>query len=228
MIAALLCFYNEDPDLLRRSVGAVLDAGADGVLAVDGPYELYPHSGKMRSDPECYAAISETAEARGKWWITHSENKPWENSEVGKRSWMMDAAISLKLPRPDWLLVFDSDHFWESDLHLHDLLSECPDDVSFARVSFTEVALDGVPWWEPMRPLVRVRSDLRMGTNHYTYVTDDGISRILERPELGPVMEAFDLTESVHVRHGVYDRDEQSRARQTVYYEQRHRLGIEK
>lgn len=227
MIVGLLCFYDEPPELLQRSVAQVLDAGADGVIAVDGPYELYPHGGKVRSDPECYEAICDTAVDRGKWAVTRSQDAPWANSEVGKRTELMRMGVELVFGA-DWLLVFDSDHFWETDVDLAKLLDLCPPQVNFARVSFAEVfEPDGTPIYAPARPLMRARADLRMGTNHYTYVLDDEVSTFLERGQERPLKPAFELGDYVRVTHGVNDRDPAQRARQVAFYKDRDDQGIE-
>jgi len=236
MITACLSFFDEPPDLLGECVDRLGRVGVDRLVAVDGPYELYPHA-CARSSPSSIDAIRQAARESGIALTLVYAERAWKNNEVGKRQRMIEIARGMKprgswqsaLRERDWLLVVDADHFWEADDDLHRLLYPIHNEqvpIAFARVSFAEVfQTDGTPIYAPARPLVRARWDLRMGANHYTYETDVGYSTFLERP--APTTPALDLTDRVRVIHRVHDRDATKRAHQSAYYANRDELGVE-
>lgn len=230
-ITAALSFFDEPPEMLAACVERLAAVGVDKIVAVDGPYALYPHE-STRSSPESVAALKRAAADHEMMLVLSQVDRPWEGNEVGKRQHLMRLALGAR-PKAawlreqrerNWLLVVDSDHMWESDEDLHDLLSGSAADT--ARVSFAETfQSDGTPIYAPARPLLRVRFDLRMGTNHYTYETDDGYSTFLERPT--PTLDVLDLSDSVRVVHLVHERDPERRARQAAFYHERDTRKIE-
>lgn len=221
-LIGLLSFYDEDPELLRRSITGVAECGVTDLIALDGPYALYPHGGRYRSSSECLTAIVETAENSGAAWSITQTTYAWEGDEVGKRQEMMRLALGIA-DSSDWLLVFDADHIWSGEdmrPYLYNALED------FASVSFAEVFQpDSTPIWATVRPLMRARGDLHMGTNHYTYVTDDGFSTLLDRPL--STMPALNLNGVARVVHLVHQRDHKKRAKQADYYRKRDTLRIE-
>jgi hypothetical protein len=229
IITACLSFFDEQPELLHRCISQLAAVGIDQLVAVDGPYALYPHE-QTRSTPEALDAIRETTHDLGINLLLSGGTHAWEGNEVEKRQHMITLARGAH-PRKkwnaeraerNWLLVVDADHFWQIDsgLNLHELLGQCPGAIDFAAVSFAEVFQpNGAPIYAPARPLMRARWDLRMGTNHYTYETSDGFSTFLDRPV--STKPALNLRNHVRVVHGVHDRDPERRGRQITYYDGR-------
>ena len=224
-IHALLSFFDEPPELLAECITRLRAVGIDRLIAIDGAYDLYPSEDKTSSFACFNTLLDETL--RHGIDIVLRNKAGWSGNEVEKRTYMLEVALEDTKPE-DWLLVVDADHFWESDVDLHELLANAGA-FDFARVSFAEVFHpNGNPLWAPARPLMRARSDLRMGSNHYTYELDyegKGFSTFLERPE--PSVPAFDLMDLVHVVHKVYERHPAQRARQISYYHRRDTEGIE-
>lgn len=236
MITGCLSFFDEEPELLVECITALAGAGVDQLVAVDGPYALYPHTSTSSSRKALDAIRWATRKHRINLLLSGGGHA-WDGNEVEKRQHMLQLARGaqpkgkwnqIRLAN-DWLLIVDADHVWESDGDLHDLLK--PADTRkhysfFAMVSFAEVFQpDGTPIYSPARPLMRARWDLRMGTNHYTYEIDDGFSTFLDRPM--STMRAYDLTDRVRVVHRVHDRDPEKRSRQGAYYEQRDSRRLE-
>ena len=153
-IVGMLNWYDEDPEWLYRCVKS---AGliCDSIVAVDGPYALFPGAkDKPRSSNEEIAAIREAAGDMDCTIIASQE--PWADGEVGKRNYLLQRA---RLEGADWLFRIDADEVVldvADDIYdrIRRALASTRCDV--AEVPFRYWRLHGGPWLtEPLRVLFR-------------------------------------------------------------------------
>lgn len=107
-IIGLLCWYEEPASWLAECVASAAKL-CDHIIAVDGPYAMFP--GAMRrpsSGSEQADTIARTAAGAGIGATVHVPYAPWWGGEVEKRDWMFQAA-GLITTESDWLLVIDAD-----------------------------------------------------------------------------------------------------------------------
>lgn len=225
-IIGLLSFFDEEPALLYESVSRVCALGVEHVLAMDGPYALYPYD-KVSSGPECKAAIVDACEAHGATYWVVDPHKAWEGNEVEKRNAMLFAAMAPVTGVPsiaehveDWFLVFDADHMWSKIapewVDLGHLLDLTPHDV--AEVAFGE---DRDHPYEA-RLLNRVIHGMQYERAHWRIRYLNGrSSATLRAGDASDQVEVLDLTDSFSVWHAVYEQPEERRLRQGVYYRYR-------
>ena len=222
-IIAMLSFYDEDPALVAACIASVTEVGATHLVAVDGAYRLFP-DGRPVSAWRTIDAVSSCTSV-GLGLLLYSPTVTWINNEVGKRSVMLGLAMAIAEPG-DWLMVVDSDYIFERYVNLHDLLSRVDEDV--VEVGFYDARHpDGLPLIYEASLIMRAVPGLRMGDNHYTYISPSGRENTILRAGGGDAA-SYDATDTILVRHDVHQRDPERRARQTKYYEQRDQLGIEK
>lgn len=231
-LIGMLSFFNEDPALLYESVSRVCALGVDHVLAMDGPYALYPYD-KTSSGPECQAAIVEACEAQGAtYWIV-DPHKAWEGNEVEKRNAMLHAMMAPVDGGPsvaeydkDWFLVFDADHMWSKTHEAGKSLQWWLDNATeFGGGDVAEVAF-GESRDHPYsaRLLNRVITGMHYERAHWRIRYPDGrSSATLRAGDEADQVETLDLREFFSVYHALYDQPEDRRARQTEYYGYRDR-----
>ncbi len=225
MIVGLLNFYKEDDLLLKRSVRGLARLGVKRIVAVDGPYALFPNDGPY-SDPQQIRVLRQATTQRGVELCLFQPDEPWAGNETEKRQRMLDLALG-RAYRGDWLVIWDCDYRLmdaPDAMWISDRLQTTGLDV--ATVSFTEDGFcehyDGYP----MAMFLRAIPGIKMDGNHHTYVLPDGRrSQVLRRPVENEA-EALDLSD-VRILHDVQRRDPERRARQTAYYEARDAGGIE-
>jgi hypothetical protein len=225
-IIAMLSYYDEQPNLLKRSVRGLARLGVDTIIAADGAYALYP-DGKPYSSPETIHALCGAARDRRIHLILHQPDDVWAGNEVEKRQTMLDLAVSWS-DVVDWLVVWDCDYKllacpWK--FNLKDRLQVTSCDV--ATIAFTEdPRADGEHDFYPMGMFLRAQRGIRMDGNHHTYLLPHGRrTQVLRRPVENEA-DALHMPD-VKVLHDVHQRDPERRARQTAYYEQRDALGVE-
>ena len=103
-LAALLCWYDEQPAMLAELVASVARC-CDHIVAVDGAYRLYPNA-KPRSAPDQAEAIQRTANGAGIGCTLHVPGEPWEGNEVEKRTKLFQLGCHTGA---DWFLSIDGD-----------------------------------------------------------------------------------------------------------------------
>lgn len=224
-LLALLSFHAEPPELLYEAITAAGQAGATTIIAVPGPYALYPYDRVEPSDVEFDAIFSAVDEFS--MHLTLLGASIYEGNEVGKRQAMIDVALE-STTDDDWLLVIDADHLitkWPAGLPELLLGSGC--DVACAR--FIEHHDDaGEPiepaYRQPIYSLHRARRDLRMGKAHYTYEIDGASTSIIR----GTSARCLDLYDDMTIEHRVHVRSYAKRAAQVAYYDARDRLQVER
>ena len=223
MILAMLSFHDEDHNLLRAALESAGRAGVSMILAVPGPYALYPHRHVEPTSSELNAIF-----AAGRDFDMEVDllaPRIWEGNEVAKRQSMLQRALELTQPH-DWLLVLDADY----------LIIRVPTDLEHrldpaydvASAKFVEhfdqqgVAIES-PLRQPIYCLHRARRDLHMGTNHYTYVTGRGQTSIIRHTS----MPCLNLYDEMTVEHRRHLRAKVKLDAQASYYEQRDVLRVE-
>lgn len=130
---AALSWYDEPVDFLYRCVESLAGV-ADGLVALDGAWELWP-DGRAQSPPEQTEAILDGWGRSTDLWLSRLAGR-WP-SQIAKRDALMRNATALGA---DWILVVDGDE-WVSDCDreaLDDLL--CATDREVARVRLTHTA----------------------------------------------------------------------------------------
>lgn len=229
MIVGGVCFYEDEPWLLERSVESIARTGAVAIMAVDGAYAAFP-GGSNTSSPECHAALTGACADHDIDLMIHVPNSVWAGNEVEKRQAMIDLIRETERDdEPVWMLVHDTDY----------VITSCPDDLVIGLTNHRAVDLfasarfyehfdtDGkridVPFVQEIRCLARVTPDLRMSTNHYTYVRNGRgwpvTWQIVGRG--GSFIPGFEL------EHRHDERDPSRRDAQAAYYEVRDREGLE-
>lgn len=105
-VIGLLNWYNEDPEWLSDCVSS-LTGLCDHLIAVDGPYAVYPGGlDKPYSDLEQVDAIRRAAGDMG--LTIHAPRRPWRDNEVGKRDFMFRLGATFA-DADDWYLRIDAD-----------------------------------------------------------------------------------------------------------------------
>jgi hypothetical protein len=103
IVTAALCWWNEDPALLRDCIRGIAHV-ADRVVALDGAYARYPGATVRSSDNEV-RAIRETAHECGLGALVLQPDRLWAG-QLEKRTYLLNvAAIG-----SDWIVYVDSDH----------------------------------------------------------------------------------------------------------------------
>jgi hypothetical protein len=138
-LIAILSWYRESPIWLAALTASLSKARVDHLVAVDGPYFLYPRAVEQpRSTPEEIEALTTTATATNIGITIHQRNYPWMGNEIEKRSYAFHLAEQTATPMEDWYLVVDGD----------DLITHTPPDIK-AQLEATELhAAHTTLWWE--------------------------------------------------------------------------------
>lgn len=187
-VIGLLSWYEENPAWLAECVASAARL-CDHLIAVDGPYALFP--GAMRkpaSGTEQADVILRTAAGAGMGCTIHQSRQVWWGDkwgpEVQKRDFMFQLGKTFAGP-DDWFFRIDAD----------EVLTDIPFDVR-ERLQNSEHDVAQVTIWEreahghvgeivdtlgdyqsPFRCLFRNGPGLRIEQTHYTVFTGDGRSR---------------------------------------------------
>jgi hypothetical protein len=228
VIVACLNWYDEPATWLASTV-ASLKGVCDHVVAVDGPYFLYPGAmERPRSACDQADAVVQVADAINIGCTLHRPREAWAGNEVEKRNRLL-ALAQLEAGPGDWLLRIDGDEVITQAPHdLHARLRDAEEDV--AEVTLWRRTTEPSPMLtvteqQPLRALYRNVPGLRIEGTHHTYVTADGryLGGFDSVVDLEPALDALDLR--IEHRH---DQRMQDRNHQAVrYYRMRDRLGIE-
>lgn len=219
-IIALLSFYDETAEWLTRCIASLTHLPVDGLVALDGAYELYPDA-QPSSPPEQRAAIRRAARAHSIPLLLETPEQPWPG-EVEKRNHLFTIA---ETTAADWYFVIDADEY----------ITSAPADVP-GRLAASPFDVAAVELKEPGHPLgtivypthpkfFRAISGLRAVQDHFTYTTPDG--RRLWGDQKKHRLEArHDLTD-VKVTHENQLRHPDRRENALTYYRTRDTLGVE-
>jgi hypothetical protein len=222
VITAMLNWYDEEPDELRRVVGDLARLGVDRVVAVDGPYANFPGADDMPiSWVQAHEALRDQVLARGMLYIGVSNPVPWTGDEVAKRKFMLDLALGVT-PAGEWLMIYDADYeLVECGVDIPGLLARLDEDALDITFTTAPPIPDGD---HPMRMFLRAAPGLHMGNNHYTYFYADGRKSTVMAD--GSAL-AGHWTRAVRVYHAHHDRPAERHDRQAAYYHVRDTQKLE-
>lgn len=219
-VTAVLAWFDESPETLDRCVRSLAGV-ADRLVALDGPWEHFPH--ESASSPRVQHDAIMSAAASLESVTVMPSNRPWR-SQVAKRAALLELA---RIVGSDWLLVIDADEHVErcDGGLLRERLASTGRDV--CKVGFRTYGA-GVKNHRPVaiRRLYRESTGVTVDVAHNGYRTSDG--RWLHgdgrhvRREL-----ADDLSDVIAVAH---DRDARSVERQKArveFIDERRRLKFE-
>jgi hypothetical protein len=169
-VIAALAWYDEQPEHLAALVTNLAEHGIDGIVALDGAYQHYPHTG-ARSSAEQQDAIMDTAEAAGISHHGYAPHLPWA-SELRKRT-MLFRAAHLETQPGDWVLIIDADHSIHRSHDLHHTLHHTAADV--ATITTIEGHPTNVTDSHRHRLLYRHQpAGIQVERHHARYITGDG------------------------------------------------------
>lgn len=226
-LAAIIAWYDEHPDDLHRTVRS-LEGFCDMVIALDGPYALFPSAADHpRSPREQLEAIEAAAHAADIDCHTEQPAEPWHDNEVGKRARLFDLARECE---PDWVLRIDADESITTidPAPARALLEQTHRDV--AEVTVTGIHPSGIErragntYTGPHRMIFRLLPALTCLDVHWRY-TDLHTGRDLWGPQSDNTP-ALDLTQHITITHH-HRTDPQRTQRAWDYYEQRANHRIE-
>jgi hypothetical protein len=107
-IIGLLSWYEEPAPWLAECVASAARL-CDHLIAVDGPYALFPGAlRKPSSGIEQAETIAHTAAGAGMGCTIHAPLQPWWGGEVAKRDFMFRLGSTMAQPG-DWFLRIDAD-----------------------------------------------------------------------------------------------------------------------
>lgn len=132
----LLSWYEEPAAWLAECVASVARL-ADHLVAVDGPYGLFPGAAaRPFSGTDQAETIARTAAGAGMGCTIHTPRRPWWGGEVEKRDFMFRLASTFAEPG-DWLAVVDAD----------EVVTDVPADLA-KRLAAAERDVAEVTIWE--------------------------------------------------------------------------------
>lgn len=181
-LVALLNFYDERPDFLQAVVASLPLASVDALVALDGPYSLFP-AGRRYDLLEQRETVTGTAQAAGLQLVLDGR-EGWK-SECEKRTHLFRLGDNL---RPDWFLVIDADEpILQAPTDLKDRLASTAADYGdclslehMAPALSAGVEGDDFPvilaqrYVKPRRCLIRAVPGITVGPVHSDYFTPDG------------------------------------------------------
>jgi hypothetical protein len=217
-VIGLLSWYEEPASWLAECVASAARL-CDHLVAVDGPYALFP--GAMRkpaSGSEQAEVIAHAAAGAGMGCTVHTPNTPWWGNEVGKRDWMFRAG-SLVAEPGDWFLRIDAD----------EVLTQVPADTR-ALLAATSRDVAEVTMWErgdgqdssfPLRVLFRALPGIGIEQAHYVVTAPgEGSRRVLCGNDTVHRAEPAEALWDVRLEHRTRQRSAMRRAQKDDYYRQ--------
>lgn len=217
-VIGLLSWYEEPVSWLAECVASAARL-CDHLVAVDGPYALFPGAvRKPASGSEQAEVIAHTAAGAGVGCTIHAPRVPWWGNEVGKRNWMFQAGSLIAEPG-DWFLRVDAD----------EVLTQVPSDTR-TLLAATSRDVAEVTMWErgdgqdsqfPIRVLFRALPGIRIQQAHYvvTAPSEDG-TRVLCGNDAVHNSELAEALWDVRLEHRTQQRSAMRRAQKDDYYRQ--------
>jgi PAS domain-containing protein len=211
-IIGLLSWYDEDPDVLAACVNGLAVAQVTHLVAMDGPYQHYPHDKPYSSHEERKALIL-GCDHHGISLTLHARSSPWP-TEIAKRTALFALGHAHATPYDDWLLVIDADevitHADHTPLHT----------TGYDVATMLSTTMGMQPPDRHRRYFRAHPQGIRVHQHHYNYV--DGEGRRLRGPH--SLIGAEDL--DAHCQHNPLRGETRHHAR-TQYYAERRRLNLE-
>ena len=165
-LVAIMSYFDEQPAFLSAAVSSMALAEVDHLVAIDGPYALYPDSMlRSRSNLEQTAAILGAAHGIGIGVTIHVPNRPWLGNEIEKRNALFDISRAAlpDLTSEDWFVIVDSDEYIEKGVGTKAELDQASEDVGYYQL----LEPDGTP--NHIRALYRWHPDLCLTKTHYGF-----------------------------------------------------------
>jgi len=238
-VYALLSFYDEQPEHLKRCVES-LKGFADVLVALDGAYATFPDGQRMSPMVQRFA-LQDAAYASGMSYRITEPYGLWPG-EVEKRAALFELARSAGATPDDWFLIIDADMElaqWKPEAR--DLLAATSRDIG--EVRWHDVQVDGVRHTtHTFRSMFRALPGLTVERTHFLYTVPldeccgdraDGCCgrrrRFLWHTPDGHISgePALDLTGAVTLHHYNSGRDPKRRRRALEYYAARDAAGLE-
>jgi hypothetical protein len=212
-IIALLSWYEEPASWLAECVASTAKL-CDHIIAVDGPYALFPGAlRKPASGTEQAEIILHTAAGAGIGCTIHAPRQPWWGNEVQKRAYMFRLAEGMTTA-DDWLLRIDAD----------EVLTTVPSDTR-AKLAKTSLDVANVLMWErddsqfPIRVLFRALPGITVQQAHYVVTAPSAVGvKVLCGHEIKHCMEPAETLWDVRLEHRSQQRPEARRRLKEEYY----------
>lgn len=218
-IIGLLSWYEEPASWLAECVASVAKL-CDHLVAVDGPYALYPGATrKPASGSEQVDTIVHTAAGAGIGCTVHVSREPWWGNEVGKRDFMFRLGTLVAQPG-DWFLRIDADEvLTQVPADTRTLLAATSQDV--AEVTMWERG-DGQDSQFPLRALFRALPGIGIQQAHYVVTApgEDGRTRVLCGNDSVHHAETAEALWDVRLEHRTQHRSAMRKAQKDAYYGQ--------
>ena len=155
----MLAFYRESATWLAATVASLAKLGVDHLVALDGPYQLFPGANnEPMSGAEQAEAIQQGCYGLGIGCTLHRPNRPWAGNEVEKRTRMFELALLVAEPYEDWLFCIDAD----------EVVHRAPHDLK-QRLAETELHVAGAALWQRQDAH---ESEAKSDQNRYLAFTD--------------------------------------------------------
>ncbi|MEU3281779.1 hypothetical protein [Streptomyces antibioticus] len=217
-VIGLLSWYEEPAPWLAECVAGLAQV-CDHLIAVDGPYALFPGATrKPASGSEQADTIARAAAGAGIGCTVHVPRAPWWGNEVEKRDWMFRLAMTVAQPGVDWLLRVDADEvFTQVPPDTKKILGET--DLDVAEVMLWERG-DGQDSQFPLRVLFRALPGIRIEQAHYVVTAPglDGGTRVLVGNDTVHRAESALPLWDVRLEHRTGQRSAMRRALKDEYY----------
>jgi len=224
MVVTLLCWWDEDPAWLTRSVIGVRSF-TDHLIAVDGAYESiegsYDHP--RSPGPQVDAIV---AAADGMGLTLFQPSAPWVGDQVAKRTFMFRLADQVCQPG-DWLFVVDADEIvTDVPADLTDQLDRAREDGYLAAiVEQSDLPDRGI---QPSRRFYLWDDTLAVEGGHWRFVSyPDGDRRLVRGDERVEAVEAAATLRGFRFEHWSDARRPARRTTQRNYYLRRHEEALE-
>jgi hypothetical protein len=227
MIAALVNYYDEGADLMIHMVHQLALLNVDTIVAVEGPYALYPNQKRIYSYDE---ELKGLADAAGNYNIKLEQfsRARWFGNEVQKRQAALTAGIQAGA---DWFLIWDADFVVDleqsGDVDLQQYANWWPKD--FGDCMIYDSRGTNSAWRN--RPFLRNKPGMHYTTNHHSIMYPGPIvisTGMVSTRHTVPATnhELGDLL-PITIRHDRGLRSELRCDRQQAYYDERDRLKVE-
>jgi hypothetical protein len=216
-IIGLLSWYEEPASWLAECVASAASV-CDHLIAVDGPYALFPGATrKPASGSEQADVIAHTAAGAGMGCTIHTSRQPWWGNEVEKRDFMFRLGMTFAKSSEDWFLRIDAD----------EVLMANRKDV---RLTLTETKLDvaEVMLWDrgeqdtqtPLRVLFRALPGIGVQQAHYvvTAPAAGGGTKVLAGNHVAHSVEPAEALWDARLEHRTKNRSPQRKELKSDYY----------
>jgi hypothetical protein len=222
-LTALLAFYDEQPKDLILYVASLTQAHVDNLIAIDGAYQLYPHT-THHSPPTQHATLAAACQQARIPLHLHIPEHAWQGNEPEKRTALFQLAHQQSDP-DDWWIVLDTDELIQTaPTDMRDRLQRTDHATAEVTVCDTLALQANQPNWPAyfkQRRLYRAQP-IHLGHSHADYHAADGTHLGLD-PLTTPTLSLHDLT----IWHAPQRRNQTRQQAKADYYQTREQTGNE-